>query len=198
TSWPVPISIRPWRRSGRRFSRSCPSICIAATAPTTCTPTFTRNPGSPWADTAVWTWGPGPRRYMRGSRGKPRQAVTRTRSRRRRTRITSIEGDQLMKRIAIVTVLVVLCVATREVSAIDHTNLDEGRPLRLEDAYAIAHGEIAVEAGAGLTLQRRGPNRGVFPVELLYGALPNLQLGAATLFSTAPPPIHSLPNSRPP
>ena len=44
--------------------------------------------------------------------------------------------------------------------AIDHKNLDEGRPLRLEDAYAISTGESAVEVGAGFTLQRRGPNRG--------------------------------------
>lgn len=70
--------------------------------------------------------------------------------------------------------------------AIDHKNLDEGRPLRLEDAYAISTGEIALEAGAGFTLRRRGPDRGFFPVELLYGALPNFQIGVGTTLSTDP------------
>ena len=70
--------------------------------------------------------------------------------------------------------------------AIDHKNLDEGRPLRLEDAYAISTGEIALEAGAGFTLRRRGTDRGFFPVELLYGALPNFQIGVGTTLSTDP------------
>ena len=69
---------------------------------------------------------------------------------------------------------------------IDHKNLDEGRPLRLDDAYAISTGEIAVEMGAGLTLQRRGADRGVFPIELLFGALANLQIGIGTVLSTDP------------
>jgi hypothetical protein len=69
---------------------------------------------------------------------------------------------------------------------IDHKNLDEGRPLRLEDAYPIATGEIAVEAGAGFTLQRKGPDRALFPVEILYGAVPNLHLGVGTTLSTDP------------
>ena len=86
-------------------------------------------------------------------------------------------------------------VAVTEVSAIDHTNLDEGRPLRLEDAYAIANGEIAVEAGIGFTVPRRGNTRGVFPVELLYGALPNLQIGLGTLLSTDPREIDDRPKS---
>jgi Putative MetA-pathway of phenol degradation len=79
--------------------------------------------------------------------------------------------------------------------AIDHKNLDEGRPLRLEDAYPIAHGEFAIEAGAGFTLQRRGADRGLFPVELLYGPLPNLQVGVGTLLSTDPHEIDDRPKS---
>jgi hypothetical protein len=71
-------------------------------------------------------------------------------------------------------------------SAIDHKNLDEGRPLRLDDAYAISTGEIEVEVGAGFTLQRRGADRGFFPVEVLFGALPNLQIGVGTVLSTSP------------
>jgi len=70
--------------------------------------------------------------------------------------------------------------------AIDHGNLDEGRPLRLEDAYAISTGEIALETGAGFSLLRRGPDRGFLPIEVLYGALPNLQVSLGTTLSTHP------------
>lgn len=64
--------------------------------------------------------------------------------------------------------------------------MDEGRPARLEDAYSIASGELAVEAGAGLTIKRRGSDQGVFPLEVLYGAYPNLQLSLGTTLSTEP------------
>jgi len=90
----------------------------------------------------------------------------------------------------------VLVVAmTGEVYAIDHTNLDEGRPLRLEDAYALADGEIALEAGGGFTLQRRGSNRGVLAAEVLYGAYPNLQVGVGTTLATDPRDIDDRPKS---
>lgn len=79
--------------------------------------------------------------------------------------------------------------------AIDHANLDENRPLRLEDAYPIAHGEISLETGAGFTLRRRGPNHGVFPAEVLYGALPNLQLGIGTVLFTDPHAVDDRPKS---
>jgi hypothetical protein len=82
------------------------------------------------------------------------------------------------------TALLMLFLGPASAYAIDHKNLDEGRPLRLDDAYAISTGEIAIEAGAGFQLVRRGADQGVFPVELLYGALPNLQLGiGSTLFT---------------
>ncbi len=94
------------------------------------------------------------------------------------------------------TILVLALLGSADAAfAIDHTNLDEGRPLRLDDAYSIADGEIAIETGAGLTLSRRGPNRGVFPAEILYGAYPNLQLGIGTSFSTDPHDIEDRPKS---
>jgi len=97
-------------------------------------------------------------------------------------------------RTATIALLIVLATAA-SADAIDHKNLDEGRPLRLEDAYPIAHGEFAIEAGAGFTLQRRGADRGLFPVELLYGPLPNLQVGIGTAFSTDPREIDDRPKS---
>jgi hypothetical protein len=98
-----------------------------------------------------------------------------------------------MQRLITAAMLLALCVGSAE--AIDHGNLDEGRPLRLEDAYPVAHGEIAVEAGAGFTLLRRGPNRALFPVEILYGALPNLQIGVGSLLSTDPHALDDRPKS---
>ena len=77
-------------------------------------------------------------------------------------------------------------VATESAFAIDHKNLDENRPLRLEDAYPIATGEIAIEVGGGVAIQRDGESRGVFPIEILYGALPNFQLGVGTTLLTDP------------
>ena len=95
----------------------------------------------------------------------------------------------------IVAIIVALILSPVSALAIDHKNLDEGRPLRLEDAYSISTGEIAVEAGAGLTLQRRGPDRGVFPLEVLYGAFPNFQIGVGTILSTDPHEIDERPKS---
>ena len=101
-----------------------------------------------------------------------------------------------MARIAIAMTLCALVgLGAGPASAIDHKNLDEGRPLRLDDAYSMATGEIAVEAGGGFTLQRRGSNRGFFPIELLYGAFPNFQIGIGTLLSTDPHEIDERPKS---
>lgn len=99
-----------------------------------------------------------------------------------------------MIKIVLMSVAVV-AMASGEVYAIDHTNLDEGRPLRLEDAYTIADGEIAIESGGGFTLQRRGSNRGVFPAEILYGAYPNLHVGVGTTLSTDPRDVEDRPKS---
>jgi len=90
-----------------------------------------------------------------------------------------------MKTIAVLVVAIVLSVPVSAL-AIDHGNLDEGRPLRLEDAYAISTGEIALETGAGFSLLRRGPDRGFFPIEILWGALPNFQISLGTTLSTDP------------
>jgi hypothetical protein len=88
------------------------------------------------------------------------------------------------RRALVLATATILTVAAAHAHAIDHGNLDENRPLRLEDAYPIAHGEIAIEAGAGVTTERRGRTRGVFPIEILYGALPNFHVGLGTTLLT--------------
>ncbi|HXG03853.1 MAG TPA: transporter [Candidatus Binatia bacterium] len=92
---------------------------------------------------------------------------------------------------AAVLVVLPLAGAPGVVFAIDHKHLDQGRPLRVEDAYSIAHGELAVELGAAGIFSRRGPNRAAVPVEVLYGALPNLQISLGTSLSTEPRAIEA-------
>jgi hypothetical protein len=104
-----------------------------------------------------------------------------------------MEATMRMTTSAITAVLLLL--TTGPTWAIDHKNLDEGRPLRLEDAYAISTGEIAVEAGAGFRLIRHGTDQGVFPVEVLYGALPNFQIGLGTTLFTNPHEVDDRPKS---
>ena len=73
------------------------------------------------------------------------------------------------------------------VAAAQDKTLTEGRPLtRLGDAFPIAEGEGAVVAGALATLQRAGPSRGSFPIQVLYGILPNTQLSLGTTFASHP------------
>ena len=92
----------------------------------------------------------------------------------------------MMRAMTAALLCVALLVAAIPAYAIDHKNLDENRPIRLEDAYPIASGEIAIEAGGGFRLARRGTDQGFFPVEVLYGALPNLQIGVGSILFTDP------------
>ena len=91
-----------------------------------------------------------------------------------------------MRRVVMTLCLALLAGLSASAYAIDHDNLDEGRPLRLEDAYPIASGEWAVEMGAGLSAQRKSRTRGFFPFEVLYGLVPNLQVSIATTLFTDP------------
>jgi hypothetical protein len=96
----------------------------------------------------------------------------------------------------VVVVLGIIAAAAGGAEAIDHKNLDEGRPVRLEDAYPIGHGEIAIETGAGFALLKHGPDaRGFFPIEILYGALSNLQLGIGSTLFTDPHETDDRPKS---
>lgn len=72
------------------------------------------------------------------------------------------------------------------VRAIDHANLDEGRPLRLDDAYAIPAGELALEFGVGYESARHADDHVFAPIEILWGAAPNLQLSVGSTFISDP------------
>jgi hypothetical protein len=73
--------------------------------------------------------------------------------------------------------------------AVDHNNLDEGRPLRLEDAYPIAYGELSTEIGVRFSQNRQSPDRFSFPLEILYGAYWNLHVGIGSTPATEPQTI---------
>ncbi len=70
--------------------------------------------------------------------------------------------------------------------AIDHKNLDEGRPLRLQDAYSVSSGELTVEGGAGFIHEREGSDKASFNLDVVYGLLPGLQLELGTTLFTSP------------
>jgi hypothetical protein len=86
--------------------------------------------------------------------------------------------------ISLAVLLMSFCASA--VFAIDHSNLDEKRPLLLEDAYSIAEGEWVLEAGSGFHSRRRASEQLFFPVQMIYGALPNFQLEIGTTFFTDP------------
>jgi hypothetical protein len=81
--------------------------------------------------------------------------------------------------VRILIAIAALALPGAPVLGLDHSNLDEGRPLRLEDPYPIAHREIALEFGVGRLSPRTGRDRSSGTIEILYGLAPNLQVGAS-------------------
>jgi hypothetical protein len=61
-------------------------------------------------------------------------------------------------------------------SAVDHNNLDAGRPLSFDDAESIAYREQSIEFGAGLNLPSNRSVGGSFDIEYLYGFALNSHL----------------------
>lgn len=61
--------------------------------------------------------------------------------------------------------------------AIDHNNIDSGRPLRFDDAYSIAFGERAMEYGFGASWFRGGTNVFDGKFEFKYGFAKNRDIG---------------------
>ncbi len=91
-----------------------------------------------------------------------------------------------MKQLRLYRLLLLFLSLAAPAWAVDHNNLDEGRPLRIEDAYPIAYGEISAEAGAQINHLRRGRDRVSFPLEILYGAYWNLHVGMGATLATQP------------
>jgi len=79
--------------------------------------------------------------------------------------------------------------SAQPVSALDHDNLDKNRPLRIEDAYPIAKGEIALEVGTQFNDRRQGRTRVAFQPQILFGAFYNTQLEVGGDLLTEPTSI---------
>lgn len=60
--------------------------------------------------------------------------------------------------------------------AVDHNNLDAGRPLSFDDAESLAYREQSIELGAGLNLPSNRRVGGSFDIEYLYGFALNSHL----------------------
>ena len=87
-----------------------------------------------------------------------------------------------------IVVLVMLYAVTYPSSglALDHDNLDPNRPIGMEDAYAIAKGEIGVESGVRFNDERQGRSRVAFQPQIIYGAFYNTQIEIQSDLMTDP------------
>jgi len=94
-------------------------------------------------------------------------------------------------RFVTITIACLVAISTLPAMALDHGNLDEGRPLHIQDAYPVSLGELVVEAGAGFAWRRHSSGHGFFPVQFVYGIFPNTQLELGTTFFTSPHDIDS-------
>ncbi len=70
----------------------------------------------------------------------------------------------------------VLCLWPAVGWGLDHDNLDPNRPIGMEDAYALAKGEIGLESGVRFNDRRAGRTRVVVQPQLIYGAFDNTQI----------------------
>jgi hypothetical protein len=66
-------------------------------------------------------------------------------------------------------VLAVLALAVVPAGAVDHNNIDAGRPLSFDDAESIAFRERALEGGVGIALPKNRPAGLELEAEYLYG-----------------------------
>jgi len=74
-----------------------------------------------------------------------------------------------------VGLLLFLCCSDPAFS-LDHDNLDPNRPIQMEDAFPIPHGEIAIEGGVQFHDRRQSDTQVRFQPQVIYGAFANAQL----------------------
>ncbi len=70
-----------------------------------------------------------------------------------------------------------LCLASAGIAQEDFRNLDQDRPIRVEDAYPLKYREWELQLGARPELQEGGPNSYAWVAELKTGIYYDLQLG---------------------
>lgn len=86
------------------------------------------------------------------------------------------------------------CLCGQSALAIDHSSPDEGRPLKLQGPYPIAHREYSIQMGGGYFDRQRESDHFFLPLQIKYGAAPNFQAELGTRFFTDPRDLND-PNS---
>jgi len=71
-------------------------------------------------------------------------------------------------------------------AALDHDNLDPNRPIAIEDAFPVPHGEIGIEGGVLFNDRKQGPSRWIFQPQILIGAFANTQVELSSNIATDP------------
>jgi len=71
-------------------------------------------------------------------------------------------------------------------AALDHDNLDPNRPIAIEDAFPVPHGEIGVEGGVLFNDRKQGGSRWIFQPQILIGAFANTQVELSSNITTDP------------
>lgn len=85
--------------------------------------------------------------------------------------------------------LVVLLLPPTFAIALDHDNLDPNRPIAIEDAFPVPHGEIGVEGGVLFNDRKHGKSRWIFQPQILIGAFANTQVELSSNVATDPTTI---------
>lgn len=81
---------------------------------------------------------------------------------------------------ALIAALITAMVFTASATAVDHNNVDSGRPLRFDDAESLAFREFAFETGLLARLSQDRRVSGGFATELLHGFAMNSHLIVGT------------------
>jgi len=81
---------------------------------------------------------------------------------------------------------IILLLLPTFVAALDHDNLDPNRPIAIEDAFPVPHGEIGVEGGVLFNDRKQGKSRWIFQPQILIGAFPNTQVELSSNLMTDP------------
>jgi hypothetical protein len=91
-----------------------------------------------------------------------------------------------MRKTSTAVVAIALTLASFAGAAAQERALNQGHPVRLDDAYPIAPGDATLLLGGGIRTQAQSANRGVFPIDAQYAILPDTQLSVGSVLTTTP------------
>jgi len=103
------------------------------------------------------------------------------RERRRHGQRLTARGS--LRAFALIVAVLVTIVPT---AAAQERALNQGHPVRLDDAYPIAAGDATLLLDSGVQTQAHRANRGAFLIDTQYAIMPNTQLSLGTVLTTTP------------